>query len=206
MPFDRYKFFKYIFDLSISLFLLILLAPFLVVIAISVRMKMGSPIFFVQERPGLNEKPFKVIKFRTMLDDVDENGTLLPDDKRLTSFGKFLRATSIDELPELLNILKGEMSFVGPRPLLTQYLKLYSPIQARRHGVLPGITGWAQVNGRNLLSWEEKFDMDIWYLNNKSFFLDLRIIFMTVKQVLKRSGISNEHHATMPPFKGSKAE
>jgi lipopolysaccharide/colanic/teichoic acid biosynthesis glycosyltransferase len=200
---NNYIFLKRLIDVFFSAAMLILLAPFLLLIAICVRTKLGSPIFFVQERPGLNARPFNLIKFRTMLDAVDENGVPLPDDERLTPFGKFLRSSSIDELPEFWNILRGDMSLVGPRPLLTQYLPLYSPSQARRHEIRPGITGWAQVNGRNLLSWEEKFDLDIWYLNNRSMFLDIKILLLTVKEVFQRSGISSENHATMPPFKGS---
>lgn len=203
MIYNNYPFFKRAIDVILSAMLMILLAPLLILVAICIRIKLGSPIFFIQERPGLNEKPFKLIKFRTMLDAFDENGIPLPDDKRLTPFGKFLRSASIDELPEFWNILRGDMSLVGPRPLLMQYLPLYSPLQARRHEIRPGITGWAQINGRNMLSWEEKFELDIWYLNNKSLLLDIKILILTAKRVFQRSGISNEHHVTMPPFEGS---
>jgi lipopolysaccharide/colanic/teichoic acid biosynthesis glycosyltransferase len=165
---------------------------------------MGRPIFFKQIRPGLRGNPFLIYKFRTMLDLRDENGNLLPDEKRLTKIGKFLRNTSLDELPELWNVLKGDMSLVGPRPLLMEYLGRYTPEQARRHNVKPGITGWAQINGRNAISWDEKFKLDVWYVDNWNIFLDLKIIFITLIKVIKREGISAEGHATMPEFKGNK--
>jgi lipopolysaccharide/colanic/teichoic acid biosynthesis glycosyltransferase len=186
-----------------SFFGLFLLLPFTIFISSIVWKKHGSPILFSQSRPGLYGKPFKMIKFRTMTDETDKNGLLLPDNKRLTSFGKWLRATSLDELPELWNVLKGEMSFVGPRPLLMEYLPLYSKEQMKRHNVKPGITGWAQINGRNAISWEEKFKLDVWYVENQSFWLDIKILMLTVKKVFKREGISAEGEATMPKFTGS---
>ncbi len=190
-------------DICGSVFALVAFFPILLIIAIAVRLNLGSPILFSQERPGLNAIPFTMIKFRTMRDEKSSSGVALEDSERLTKFGKILRSTSLDELPELWNILKGEMSIVGPRPLLMQYLPLYSPIQALRHNVKPGITGWAQVNGRNTLSWEEKFDLDIWYLQNQSFLLDLKIIVITVGKVFARADISSDQHATMPPFEGT---
>lgn len=171
--------------------------------AIIVKIKMGSPSFFTQTRPGLNGKPFNIYKFRTMTNAIDEEGFLLPEAERLTRFGKWLRATSLDELPELWNVLKGEMSLVGPRPLLMQYLDRYTPEQARRHEVKPGLTGWAQVNGRNAITWEEKFALDVWYVDNCSILLDLKIILMTIIKVIKRQGISADGEATMPEFMGS---
>ncbi|PHS70775.1 MAG: sugar transferase [Alcanivorax sp.] len=186
-----------------SVFVLAVLAPAIVVIAALVRSKLGSPILFTQERPGLDGKPFKMMKFRTMTDERDENGGLLPDDVRLTKFGAFLRSTSLDELPELINVIKGDMSLVGPRPLLMEYLPLYSGRQYRRHEVRPGITGWAQINGRNALSWDEKFELDVWYVENRSLWLDIKILFLTVLKVLKRDGISHGGEATMPKFTGS---
>lgn len=182
---------------------LVLLSPFLLVVAVLVRIKLGSPVFFRQQRPGLNGKPFMLVKFRTMTDERDEKGNLLPDEVRLTRFGQFLRSTSIDELPELWNVFVGELSLVGPRPLLMQYLDRYTPEQARRHEVKPGITGWAQVNGRNALSWEEKFKLDVWYVDHLSFSLDTLILFATFLKVLKREGISGEGHVTMQEFLGS---
>ena len=182
---------------------LVLLSPFLLVVALLVRVKLGCPVFFRQQRPGLNGKPFMLVKFRTMTDERDQKGNLLPDEVRLTRFGQFLRSTSIDELPELWNVFVGEMSLVGPRPLLMQYLNRYTIEQARRHEVKPGITGWAQVNGRNALTWEEKFKLDVWYVENLSFWLDTRILFATFLKVLKREGISGEGHATMQEFLGS---
>ena len=164
---------------------------------------MGAPAFFIQQRPGLHGKVFKIIKFRTMTDDRDRDGNVLSDANRLTKLGRFLRSSSLDELPELINVLKGEMSLVGPRPLLVEYLDRYSPEQARRHEVRPGITGWAQVNGRNELGWEERLEMDIWYVDNHHFWLDFKIIFLTVVKILSRDGISWEGHATMPPFLSS---
>ncbi|SKA89392.1 Sugar transferase involved in LPS biosynthesis (colanic, teichoic acid) [Thiothrix eikelboomii] len=194
---------KRILDLSATLFGLILLAPIILILAILIRLKLGSPVFFTQTRPGLHAKPFKMVKFRTMTDARDAAGNLLPDNIRLTAFGRFLRSTSLDELPELWNVLKGEMSLVGPRPLLMEYLPLYSTEQARRHEVRPGITGWAQINGRNAISWEEKFKLDVWYVDNQSFWLDLKILVLTIKKVFVREGISAEGEATMPKFTGS---
>lgn len=193
---------KRLFDILFSALGLFVLAPLFLIIAWQVRRKLGSPVLFRQLRPGLNSKLFELIKFRTMTDERDEAGTLLSDEVRLTKFGKFLRSTSLDELPELWNVLKGDMSMVGPRPLLIEYLPLYSPEQARRHEVKPGITGWAQINGRNAVSWEEKFRFDIWYVDNRSLWLDIKILLMTVRKVLSRDGISAQDHATMEPFKG----
>lgn len=173
-------------------------------LALRVRTKLGSPVLFAQERPGLHGQSFKMVKFRTMTDKRDADGHLLPDEERLTAFGRWLRSTSLDELPELLNVFKGEMSLVGPRPLLVEYLPLYSPEQARRHDVRPGITGWAQVNGRNAISWEDKFKLDVWYVENQSLWLDIKILWLTVKKVLVREGISAAGDATMPKFTGSK--
>lgn len=193
---------KRLFDIVISSFALALLSPLLGVLSFLIRRRLGSPILFRQVRPGKDGKPFEMLKFRTMTDARGADGALLPDADRLTPFGRFLRSTSLDELPELWNVLKGDMSLVGPRPLLMEYLPLYSPEQARRHEVRPGVTGWAQVNGRNALSWEEKFALDIWYVDNRSFRLDLRIIVMTIGKVLKRSGIAADGEATMPRFNG----
>jgi len=197
------RYFKRVLDFVLSLAAIIALSPVLLLIAFLVRIKLGSPVIFKQQRPGLNERIFTLYKFRTMTDKRNERGELLPDEMRLTDFGKFLRSTSLDELPELFNILKGDMSIVGPRPLLVEYLPLYDQYQRRRHEVRPGLTGWAQVNGRNALSWEDKFNYDVQYVDNLSFLLDLKIIFLTVKKVLKREGISQEGRATMEPFKGS---
>lgn len=194
---------KRLFDLSAALIGLILLAPIILVLAILIRQKIGDPVFFTQERPGLHGKPFKMIKFRTMTDARDAYGKLLPDNIRLTPFGKFLRATSLDELPELWNVLKGEMSLVGPRPLLMEYLPLYTPEQARRHESRPGITGWAQANGRNAISWDEKFKLDVWYIDNQSFWLDIKILLITIKKVFIRDGINAQGEATMPKFTGN---
>lgn len=190
-------------DLFVASTMLILLAPVFAVVALLIRWHLGSPVFFRQQRPGLAGKPFKMVKFRTMRNAVDDNGQPLPDRDRLTAFGKFLRSTSLDELPELLNVLRGEMSLVGPRPLLTQYLPLYSIEQARRHNVRPGLTGWAQVNGRNSLSWKEKFSLDVWYVDNHNLILDFKIIWLTIRKVLLRDGIAAENEATMPPFTGA---
>lgn len=190
-------------DIAVSLGGLIFLSPVLVVLAVLVRRKLGSPVLFRQQRPGLNGKIFTMYKFRTMTDKRDGEGNLLPDEDRLPSFGKFLRSTSLDELPELINVLKGDMSLVGPRPLLVQYLPRYSTFQARRHEVRPGITGWAQVNGRNAISWEEKFSLDVWYVDNASFILDLKILWITVLKIMKREGISQEGQATMSEFSGT---
>ena len=182
---------------------LIILSPLLLVLALLVRINLGAPVFFRQERPGLHEKIFRLYKFRSMKDAVDAQGRELPDEERLGRFGRLLRASSLDELPELFNVLKGEMSLVGPRPLLVKYLPLYNEEQHRRHHVLPGITGWAQVNGRNAISWEEKFRLDVWYVDHWSPWLDLKILFLTVKKVLIHEGISAENQATMEEFKGS---
>ena len=197
------KYIKRFFDIVLSIVAITLLSPVLIVLAILVRAKLGSPVLFRQKRPGYHGEIFGLMKFRTMTDERDDNGELLPDEVRLTSFGKKLRATSLDELPEFFNILKGDMSFVGPRPLLVQYLPLYNEEQAHRHDVLPGLTGWAQVNGRNAISWEKKFEYDVWYTRNVSFLLDLKIVFMTVGHVLKRDGISSETSATMEFFTGT---
>lgn len=197
---------KRLFDLVAALMALIVLAPVLVMVCLIVRARLGSPIFFSQLRPGLHGQPFNMIKFRTMLVAVGPDGEPLPDEARLTRFGRWLRASSLDELPELWNVLRGEMSLVGPRPLLMEYLPLYSAEQFRRHAVRPGITGWAQVNGRNALTWEQKFALDIWYVDNRSLALDLKILFLTVKKVILRDGISATGEATMPRFSGSALE
>ncbi|MGB1477420.1 MAG: sugar transferase [Marinobacter salsuginis] len=194
---------KRCFDLVASLLALLSLLPVIVATAIVVRIKLGSPVFFRQTRPGRDGRPFQMIKFRTMLDAVDEQGKPLPDSERMTAFGQFLRSSSLDELPELWNVLKGDMSLVGPRPLLMEYLPLYSEEQYRRHEVRPGVTGWAQVNGRNAISWEDKFRLDVWYVDNRSLWLDLKILFLTVKKVLVRDGISGEGEVTMSKFNGS---
>ena len=194
---------KRLFDMLGAEFVLVVSSPLLVVIGALVWKLHGWPILFAQERPGLDAKIFKMYKFRTMTEERDEHGRLLPDDRRLTRFGRFLRGSSLDELPELFNVLKGDMSLVGPRPLLVEYLPLYSQEQARRHGVKPGITGWAQVNGRNAISWEEKFKLDVWYVDNWSLWLDVKILRLTFLNVLKRSGVSAAEHATMPKFTGS---
>ena len=196
-------FIKRLFDILVSLLAISLLMPFLIGLMLVVRFKLGSPIFFKQIRPGINANSFKMIKFRTMRDAKDANGNLLPDAERLTKFGSFLRASSLDELPELWNVLKGDMSLVGPRPLLMEYVDLYTQEQARRHNVRPGITGWAQVNGRNAISWEDKFKLDVWYVDNQSLWLDIKILFMTIKKVFVREGISADGHATIEKFKGS---
>jgi len=195
---------KRLFDLISALIGLFILSPVLIITAILVRIKLGSPVLFRQQRPGLHAQPFNVYKFRTMTDQRDADGQLLPDEVRLTPFGKLLRRLSLDELPQLLNVVKGDLSLVGPRPLLMQYQPLYSPKQARRHEVRPGITGWAQVNGRNAISWEEKFKLDVWYVDNYSFWLDMKILWMTFNKVFKREGISQEGQATMSEFTGSK--
>jgi sugar transferase EpsL len=194
---------KRIFDILAASLALIVFSPVLLLVAILVRLYLGAPVIFGQVRPGYKGMPFCIYKFRTMTDDRAADGSLLSDTERLTRLGLFLRATSLDELPELFNILRGEMSLVGPRPLLMDYLERYSPEQMRRHDVLPGLTGWAQVNGRNALTWEEKFTLDIWYVDNWSFWLDIKIIFMTVSKVLKREGISQPGRATMDEFTGS---
>ena len=197
------RFIKRPMDFILSLFAIIVLSPLMIIIAILVRLKLGSPVIFKQKRPGLYEKIFAMYKFRTMTDEKDGNGELLPDNLRLTKFGKTLRSTSLDELPELFNILKGDMSFVGPRPLLVQYLSLYNDHQRRRHEVRPGLTGNAQVNGRNAISWEEKFNFDVAYVDNVTFIGDWKIIFLTIKKVLLREGISSDMSVTMEPFRGS---
>lgn len=197
---------KRLFDVVVSTVALVVLCPLLAVLAVMVRLRMGAPVLFRQARPGLDGLPFEMIKFRTMRDEQDESGTALSDAERLTAFGRWLRATSLDELPELWNVLKGEMSLVGPRPLLMDYLPLYSPEQMRRHKVRPGVTGWAQVNGRNAIDWEEKFALDVWYVGNRSFGLDLKILVLTVKRILQREGITAEGAATYPVFRGSPLE
>lgn len=197
------KVIKRFFDIILSFMALSILWPVIAVVAILVKCKLGSPVIFRQRRPGKNEKIFEMYKFRTMTDARDANGELLPDEVRLTRFGKFLRSTSLDELPELWNILKGDMSIVGPRPLLVQYLPLYNEEQKHRHDVRPGLTGWAQVNGRNAISWKKKFEYDVEYVRNLSFFMDVKIIFLTVKTVLVKEGISSESSATMEFFTGN---
>jgi lipopolysaccharide/colanic/teichoic acid biosynthesis glycosyltransferase len=197
---------KRLFDLlAVSLALLLLGLP-LLSLAWLIRRNLGSPVLFRQVRPGLHGRPFTMVKFRTMTDEIGPDGDLLPDAQRLNSFGIFLRSSSMDELPELWNVLKGEMSLVGPRPLLMQYLPLYSPDQARRHDVRPGITGWAQINGRNAISWADKFKLDVWYVDNRTIWLDIKIIWFTVKKVMVRDGISAEGEATMSGFKGNETE
>lgn len=200
------RFVKRPMDFILAFIAIIILGPILIIVAILVRSKLGSPILFKQQRPGLNEKIFMMYKFRTMTDERDEYGELLPDHVRLTKFGKFLRSTSLDELPELFNILKGEMSIIGPRPLLVQYLPLYNKHQKRRHEVRPGLSGLAQISGRNAISWEEKFNLDVKYVDNVSFKEDLRIILLTIKKVFVREGINSETSATMEPFRGTKKE
>ncbi len=197
---------KRLFDFSASLAALLLLSPVLLLLAVLVRVKIGSPVFFTQTRPGLHGQPFQMIKFRTMTNACREDGSLLPDVERLTRFCRFLRSTSLDELPELWNVLKGEMSLVGPRPLLMEYLPLYSPEQARRHEVKPGITGWAQVNGRNAISWEDKFQLDVWYVDHQSFWLDLKILLLTIKNVIYRQDINAAGDTAMPLFQGNHRE
>lgn len=196
---------KRTFDFTVSFTALIFLSPIIFIIALLIRFKIGNPVIYKQQRPGLNGNSFYVYKFRTMTDERDEKGELLPDDIRLTSFGKLLRKLSLDELPQLLNVLKGDMSFVGPRPLLMEYLNLYNKRQLKRQDVRPGITGWAQVNGRNAISWEKKFEYDVWYVENQSFMLDLKILFMTVLKVFKSEGISQDGQATMTKFKGNES-
>lgn len=200
------RFLKRPMDFILSLMAIILLSPVLIIVGVLVRVKLGSPVLFKQKRPGLNEKPFTVYKFRSMTDEKDENGELLPDSIRLIRFGKMLRSTSLDELPELFNILKGDMSIVGPRPLLIQYIKLYNDYQKRRHEVKPGLSGHAQVNGRNAISWEDKFNLDVEYVDNVTFLGDWKIIFHTLKKVFVKEGISSNTSVTMEPFRGSKME
>lgn len=196
---------KRLFDLLLSFGLLVILALPLLLLWGLVRSKLGSPVLFRQVRPGLHGRPFIMVKFRTMTDERDAGGKLLPDAQRLTAFGRFLRVSSLDELPELWNVLRGEMSLVGPRPLLMEYLPLYSSEQARRHEVRPGITGWAQVNGRNAISWEERFKLDVWYVDHRSLWLDLRILWLTVRKVIVGEGISAQGEATMSHFRGNKS-
>jgi len=194
---------KRLFDLVVALLLLPSIFLMCLMITLFVKIKLGSPVIFTQLRPGLNGKIFNMVKFRTMTNKCDLDGNLLPDSIRLTKFGKFLRSTSLDELPGLWNVLKGDMSLVGPRPLLVEYLPLYSEKQSRRHEVRPGITGWAQVNGRNTISWDKKFDLDVWYVDNQSIWLDIKILWMTIKKVIVRDGISAKYEVTMPKFKGN---
>jgi lipopolysaccharide/colanic/teichoic acid biosynthesis glycosyltransferase len=197
-------FFKSMLDKVFAFLLLVILSPVMIIVALLIRLFQGSPVFFKQTRPGYQEKPFPLLKFRTMKDIYNDHGNLLPDEDRLTRVGKGLRALSLDELPQFINILKGEMSLVGPRPLLMEYLPLYSEEQRKRHRVKPGITGWAQVNGRNTLSWEEKFQLDVWYVDHWSLALDFKILGLTLIKALKREGISQEGSATMEKFRGSK--
>ena len=194
---------KRVFDLVVATVVGIVLSPFLAVLAALVRYKLGRPVLFTQQRPGLHGRPFSLVKFRTMTDDRDEKGELLPDEERLPPFGRFLRSTSLDEFPELWNVIRGDMSLVGPRPLLMAYLDRYSPRQARRHEVRPGITGWGQVNGRNAPSWQQRLEMDVWYVEHRSFWLDLKILLMTVVAVVRRDGVTADGHATVPYFPGN---
>lgn len=194
---------KRLFDFTISILVSLALLPAMLLLALFVRLKLGSPVLFCQSRPGKLGRVFSLYKFRSMTSETDQSGQMLPDSKRLTKFGIMLRSTSLDELPALWNVLRGDMSLVGPRPLLVEYLPLYSPEQSRRHEVRPGITGWAQVNGRNSLSWEKKFELDVWYVENRSFWLDLKILLLTVKKVFIREGIVGENSMTMEKFKGS---
>ncbi|MES5956141.1 sugar transferase [Bacillus fungorum] len=197
---------KRIFDVCISLLLLFVCLFPILVVAILVRLKLGSPVLFKQQRPGLHGKPFNLYKFRTMVDKKGSDGELLPDQNRLTTFGAILRKYSLDELPQLINVVRGDLSLVGPRPLLMEYLPLYSSKQAKRHNVKPGITGWAQINGRNLITWEEKFELDVWYVENHSFLLDLKIIVLTILKVFKTEGINHVGHVTMERFTGGEIE
>lgn len=195
---------KRVFDFLVSLCALVLLSPLMALLAWKIRKNLGSPVLFRQVRPGLNGKPFEMIKFRSMKNSLDDNGLVLPDSERMTPFGSRLRNSSLDELPELWNVLKGDMSLVGPRPLLMDYLPLYDEQQARRHEVRPGVTGWAQINGRNAISWEEKFKLDVCYVDNRSFLLDIKILFLTIAKVFSKEDISEAGHVTMSSFKGSK--
>ncbi len=197
------RYIKAILDRVAAALLIIILSPVFIIVALLIRLKMGSPILFTQMRPGKDEKIFRIYKFRTMTDERDSSGKLLPDEKRLKGIGKLIRSLSLDELPQLFNVLKGEMSFVGPRPLLVEYLPLYNKRQHRRHDVKPGITGWAQVNGRNAISWREKFEYDVWYVEHCSFWLDLKILYLTLLKVIKREGVSQEGRATMDSFNGN---
>ena len=197
---------KRLMDLLLGLVLIVLTSPFFIIVAIVLVFSNNGNPFFIQSRPGLNGKVFRLIKFKTMAEAFDSKGNLLDDEKRLTNFGKIVRKLSLDELPQFWNVLKGEMSIIGPRPLLEEYLVLYSVHQARRHEVRPGITGWAQVNGRNELDWQKRFELDVWYVDNVSFLLDLKIIFRTIQKIFKREGVSQQGHATMPKFKGNKID
>ena len=194
---------KIIFDKALAFFLIILFSPVYIIVSLLIWWKMGRPILFKQKRPGLQGKIFEIYKFRTMTNEKDEKGSLLPDEQRLVGVGKFIRSTSLDELPQLFNVLKGDMSFVGPRPLLIEYLPLYNERQKKRHDVKPGITGWAQVNGRNAISWEQKFEYDVWYVEHQSFWLDMKILWMTFLKVVKRSDISSDTSVTMEKFTGN---
>jgi len=200
------RFVKRVLDFSAALLLLILVSPFLLIIFVILRIMIGSPVILRQKRPGLMGELFTIYKFRTMTDQRDENGSLLPDEQRITNIGRMLRSYSLDELPEMFNVLKGDLSLIGPRPLMVQYLERYTPEQARRHEAIPGITGWAQVNGRNNLTWEEKFSLDVWYVDHQSFVLDIRILMMTIWKVLKREGISSEGFVSAPEFMGLHSE
>ena len=195
---------KRAFDIIVSLVGLIVAGPVLLIVAVLVRIFLGSPVLFRQQRPGLNAQPFEILKFRTMTDALAADGALLPDSDRLTAFGRFLRASSLDELPELWNVLKGEMSLIGPRPLLMEYVPLYNDTQFRRHAMRPGITGWSQVNGRNAIGWDQKFALDVWYVDNQSMLLDVKILFMTVSSLVRREGINASENVPMPKFTGSK--
>ncbi|MEZ8879528.1 sugar transferase [Vibrio lentus] len=197
---------KRLFDTIAALFGLLILAPVILLVAWKIRKNLGSPVLFRQTRPGLNGQPFEMIKFRTMKDAVDTTGIPLPDSERMTPLGDKLRNSSVDELPELWNVLKGDMSLVGPRPLLMQYLPLYNKEQSRRHELRPGVTGWAQINGRNTLSWNDKFKLDVWYVDNRSLWLDIKIIFLTIKKVFVKEGISADGHVTIEPFKGNSSD
>ncbi len=194
---------KTLFDKTLALILIILFLPVYIIVSLLIWWKMGTPVLFRQKRPGLHGEIFEIYKFRTMTDEKDENGNLLPDEQRLVGIGKFIRSTSLDELPQLFNVLKGDMSFVGPRPLLIEYLPLYNERQKKRHDVKPGITGWAQVNGRNAISWEQKFEYDVWYVEHQSFWLDMKILWMTFLKVIKRSDISSNTSVTVEKFQGS---
>ncbi len=196
---------KRLFDIFVSSIILVLTLPILLILAILIRVNLGSPIIFKQQRPGMYGKPFYLYKFRSMSDERDKEGNLLPNNMRMTKFGNVIRKFSLDELPQLINVLKGDISLVGPRPLLMEYLNLYTKEQARRHEVRPGITGWAQVNGRNAISWEEKFELDVWYVNNHSFILDMKILFLTALKVVRTEGVNKSENITMPKFTGTKS-
>jgi sugar transferase EpsL len=197
---------KRLFDILVSITGLLILSPVFLITGLLVALKLGSPVIFSQIRPGKGCKPFRIYKFRTMTNETDQNGELLPNKDRLTRFGKFLRSTSLDELPELINVLRGEMSLVGPRPLLIEYVPIFNEFQNKRHNVKPGITGWAQINGRNALTWDDKFKLDVWYVENRSFWLDLKIIILTVFKTIKREGISHEGDVAMPRFSGNQGK